>query len=175
MNRSPIHRSALLALAMALAAPAFSQQAQTPATPAAPQAWKYKTQRLNRAQVDALLAQPEKLLVLDVRRPDELIKYGSFPVFISVQNRDLEKHLAYLPKDRVILTVSNHAARAGAAGDLLAARGFTVAGATGSEDYEDEGGKAVAHIQPPPPRPAAAPAANAPTGAAPTSAAAVAR
>ena len=93
--------------------------------------------------------------MLDVRRPDELIKYGSFPVFLSVQNRDLEKYVAYLPKDRTILTVSNHANRAGAAGDLLAARGFKVAGATGSEDYEQEGGKAVAHIQPPPPRAAA--------------------
>ena len=140
---------------LALAAGATHSGAQQPssATPAArqpaAQAWKYKTRRLNRAEVDALLAQPETLLVLDVRRPDELIKYGSFPVFLSVQNRDLEKYVAYLPKDRTILTVSNHANRAGAAGDLLAARGFKVAGATGSEDYEQEGGKAVAHIQPP--------------------------
>jgi rhodanese-related sulfurtransferase len=95
------------------------------------------------------------LLVLDLRRPDELIRYGSFPVFISIQARDLEKYLAYLPRDRVILTVSNHAQRAGAAADLLASRGYTVAGAAGSEDYEQEGGKAVTHIQPPPPRAAA--------------------
>lgn len=134
---------------------AQQQSSAAPAAQQAAQAWKYKTKRLGRAEVDALLAQPEKLLVLDVRRPDELIKYGSFPVFLSVQNRDLEKYVAYLPKDRTILTVSNHANRAGAAGDLLAAKGFKVAGATGSEDYEQEGGKAVAHIQPPPPRAAA--------------------
>jgi rhodanese-related sulfurtransferase len=139
----------------------FAQQAAAPAAPSAsaPPVWKYKTKRLARAEVDALLAQPDKLLVLDVRRPDELIKYGSFPVFLSIQNKDLEQHLAYLPKDRAILTVSNHANRAGAAGDLLAAKGFKVAGATGSEDYEQEGGKAVAHIQPPAPR-AAAPTAQ---------------
>jgi len=127
-------------------------QAQTSAASAPAAEWKYKTQRLKAAEVDALLAQPEKLLVLDLRRPDELIKYGSFPVYLNIQNKDLEKYLAYLPKDRVILTVSNHAQRAGNAADILTAKGYKVAGATGSEDYEQEGGKAVTHIQPPAPR-----------------------
>lgn len=146
----------LLAGTAALAfATSFVSAQQAPAAAAsqpAAAAWKYKTKRLARAEVDALLAQPDKLLVLDVRRPDELIKYGSFPVFLNVQNADLEKNIAYLPRERGILTVSNHAGRAGAAGDLLAAKGYKVVGATGSEDYEREGGKAVAHIQAPPPR-----------------------
>jgi rhodanese-related sulfurtransferase len=141
-----------LALAALLIAAPLVQAQTAPAAPAAAAEWKYKTQRLKAAEVDALLAQPDKLLVLDLRRPDELIKYGSFPVFLNIQNRDLDKHLAYLPRDRVILTVSNHAQRAGRAGDLLAEKGFKVAGATGSEDYAQEGGKAVAHIQPPAPR-----------------------
>jgi len=144
-----------LALALALGS-SFAIAQQSASAPAAIQVWKYKTKRLGVAEVDALLARPDKLLVLDLRRPDELIKYGSFPVYLNVQNKDLEKHLAYLPRDRAILTVSNHAQRAGAAGDTLTARGYTVLGATGSEDYEQEGGKAVAHIQPPPPRVAAA-------------------
>jgi rhodanese-related sulfurtransferase len=168
MNALSIRRASALTLALFLSAafaPSASAQQANAQAPAA-QAWKYKTPRLKRAEVDALLAQPEKLLVLDVRRPDELIKYGSFPVYLNIQNRDLEKHLAYLPKDRAILTVSNHAARAGAAGDLLTAKGFKVAGATGSEDYEQEGGLAVTHIQPPPPRPAAAATPAATTAAA---------
>lgn len=153
MNLRPV----VAVLALVFAAPLVSaQQAAAPAAPAAsaaaPQPWKYNTSRLTYRQVDTLLAQPDKVLVLDVRRPDELIKYGSFPVFLNVQHKDLEKQLAYLPKDRLIITVSNHAQRAGAAGDLLTAKGFKVAGATGSEDYEQEGGKQVAHIQPPPPR-----------------------
>ncbi|HIV71048.1 MAG TPA: rhodanese-like domain-containing protein [Candidatus Aquabacterium excrementipullorum] len=127
---------------------AFAQAGGAGSAPAA-QAWKYKAKRLDRAEVDALLANPDKLLVIDLRRPDELIKYGSFPVFISVQNKDLEKYLAYLPRDRKVLTVSNHAGRAGAAADLLSSKGFDVAGATGSEDYEKQGGTAVAHITPP--------------------------
>jgi len=163
-----------LALGLSLTLGAGLAQAQnTPATASAgqpaqaAQVWKYKTKRLQRAEVDAWLAQPDKLLVLDVRRPDELIKYGSFPVFLNVQNKDIAQHLAYLPKDRAIITVSNHAQRAGATGDLLAAQGFNVVGATGSEDYEQEGGKAVAHIQAPAPRSAAA------TGPAATAAATV--
>lgn len=143
-----------LAALLGLSSIAHAQTAAAPAAAAAE--WKYKTPRLKAAEVDALLAQPEKLLVLDLRRPDELIKYGSFPVFLNIQNRDLEKHLAYLPKDRAILTVSNHAQRAGRAGDILTEKGFKVVGATGSEDYEQEGGKAVAHIQPPAPRAQAA-------------------
>ena len=140
----------IAALAAALAFSAVGASAQQAAD-----AWKYKTKRLARAEVDALLAQPGGVLVLDVRRPDELIKYGSFPVFLSIQNRDVEQQLAWLPRDRRILTVSNHAQRAGAVGDLLASKGYQVAGATGSEDYEKEGGTAVSHIQPPAPRAAA--------------------
>ena len=137
---------------------AFAQQAATPAASAtAPAAdvWKYKTKRLDRAGVDALLAKPQKLVVIDVRRPDELTSKGSFPVYLSIQTKDVEKSLAYIPKDRVILTVSNRAHRAGDVGDFLSSKGFKVAGAAGSLDYEDQGGT-IARITPPPPKPAAA-------------------
>lgn len=136
----------------------FAAQAQTPAAPvaapaaAAPDVWKYKTPRLNKAQLDALFAKPEKLVVIDVRRPDELTNIGQFPVFLSIQNKDLPNQLAYIPKDRKIVTVSNRAHRAGEAGDYLTAHGFKVAGAAGTKDYEDQGGT-VLHIAPPAPKP----------------------
>jgi len=114
MNIARIHTTLALALALSATFASAQQAASAPAAQPA-QAWKYKTKRLAAAEVDALLASPAKLLVLDLRRPDELIKYGSFPVFLNVQNKDLEKYLAYLPKDRTILTVSNHAQRAGSA------------------------------------------------------------
>jgi rhodanese-related sulfurtransferase len=143
------HLKHVLTAALVLAASAsFAQQA-----PAA-QPWQYKTKQLDRAQVDALLAEPSKLLIVDVRRPDELISKGSFPVFLSVQLNDLEKSLDFIPKDRTIVTVSNRAHRAGAAGDLLAEKGFKVAGAAGTLDYEDQGGK-VSRITPPAPQTAA--------------------
>lgn len=152
------HALALTAL-LGLASSAHAQTAApTPAAAAAE--WKYKTPRLKAAEVDALLAQPDKLVVLDIRRPDELIKYGSFPAFLNIQFSQLDKHLAYLPKDRVILTVSNRAQRAGRVGDLLTEKGYKVAGATGSDDYAQEGGQAVAKIQPPQPRAQASEGAN---------------
>ena len=114
--------------------------------------WKFKSKRLSKADVDALLAKPDAVLFVDLRAPAEFIQYGSFPVFLSVQNKDLEKQLAYLPRDRQIVTVSNHSQRAGAAADLLASKGFNVIGATGTEEYEVEGGTAVAHIVPRAPR-----------------------
>jgi rhodanese-related sulfurtransferase len=149
-----------IATALLLAGTAsFAQEATAPSAAkpaAAPQPWTYKTKQLARAEIDKLLLQPGKVLVLDVRRPDELPAKGSFPVFLSIQNADLEKYLKYIPKDRQIVTVSNRAHRAGAAGDLLTLRGFKVAGAAGTLDYEEQGG-VVEHIKPPAP-PAAAPA-----------------
>lgn len=140
-------------LAIVLGLTASAAFAQQPA-PAA-QAWTYQTKQLDRAQIDALLAKPEKLLVIDVRRPDELTAKGSFPVYLNIQAKEVENSLAYIPRDRTIVTVSNHAHRAGAVGDLLTAKGYKVAGAAGSEDYEAQGGK-ITRVLPPAPRPVAA-------------------
>jgi rhodanese-related sulfurtransferase len=113
--------------------------------------YSYKTPKLNRAQFDVLLAKPEELLIIDVRRPDEVSKIGSFPVYLSVQAKQLEEALPFIPKERAIVTVSNHAGRAGAAGDFLADKGFKVVGAVGSQNYEEEGGK-ITKIVPPEPK-----------------------
>jgi len=136
---------------------AFAQQGATVPNAGAPAAdvWTHKTKRLTSAEVDALLAKPEKLLVIDVRRPDELTAKGSFPVYLNIQNKDLVNRLAYIPKDRVIITVSNRAHRAGDAGDLLTSKGFKVAGAAGSDDYTEQGGTAIVKVSPPPPKTAA--------------------
>jgi len=118
---------------------------------AAPSLASAETKRLTRVEFDALRANPSKLLVLDVRRPDELTSIGGFGIYLSIQAADLEKSLAWIPKDRTIVTVSNHASRAVRAADLLTTNGFTVAGAIGAQDYEAEGGTLV-KIVPPPPR-----------------------
>ncbi|MFZ2299484.1 MAG: rhodanese-like domain-containing protein, partial [Aquabacterium sp.] len=128
-----------LLLALSLSAGAATVFAQAAATPAAsayvPKPWVYKTPKLNKAQVDALLAQPEKLLILDVRRPDEIAKWGGFQAYLNVQLEDLPHAVAFIPRDRLIVPVSIRANRGGDAGDFLTALGFKVAGATGTEDY----------------------------------------
>jgi rhodanese-related sulfurtransferase len=129
----------LLLMAICLAAaPAAFAQAPTPSGAATP---AFKAHVLTRGEVDELLAKPAKLLVIDVRRPDEVTSIGGFPVYLSIQINDLESSLAWIPKDRSIVTVSNHAARAGKAADLLTAKGFKVVGAIGAELYEKDGGK----------------------------------
>ena len=131
--------------AVAAQTPAPAQSTRTAGAPA------FAAKKLTRADFDALRANPSGLLVLDVRRPDELTSIGGFPAYLSIQAAQLEKSLAWIPKDRVIVTVSNHAARAGRAADLLTKNGFNVAGAIGAQDYEAEGGTLV-KIVPPPPR-----------------------
>jgi rhodanese-related sulfurtransferase len=108
-----------------------------------------KSKKLTRAEFDQLLARPGQVLLIDVRRPDELTTVGGFPVYLSIQLTDVEKYLAFIPKDRTLITVSNHANRTLQAADLLDGKGFKVAGAIGVQNYEDEGGKLL-KIAPPP-------------------------
>jgi rhodanese-related sulfurtransferase len=168
MYMRTIAKIAGLALTLS-ASPVFAQQAATPpvatATPVAPSAptvtpandpaYNYKTLRINRAAFDALSAKPEQLVVLDIRRPDELTKFGGFPAYLSIQTADIQRSLPFIPHDRLIVVVSNRAHRAGAIGDLLAGYGFHVVGAIGVLDYQDEGG-VLTKIVPPPPRAVAA-------------------
>ena len=131
----------VLAALVALGATAQGQAERPTQGEASRPAFKAKV--LKRAEIDALLAKPSDVLVIDVRRPDEIGSIGGFPVYLNVQVADLEKRLPSIPKDRVIITVSNHASRAGRAADLLQKNGFNVAGAAGAQDYEAEGGALV--------------------------------
>lgn len=96
--------------------------------------------KLDRAAVDALLATPDKVVFIDVRRADEISQLGAFPVYLNIQISELDRFLPYIPRDRQIVTVSNHAGRAQKAAALLLGRGFSVAGAVGVEDYAAQGG-----------------------------------
>jgi rhodanese-related sulfurtransferase len=102
-----------------------------------------KAKILTRAEFDVLLATPGRVLLIDVRRPTEIAMNGGFPVYLNIQADDLEKHLAEIPRDKPIVTVSNHAHRAGIAADLLESKGFKIAGAIGAQVYESDGGKLV--------------------------------
>jgi rhodanese-related sulfurtransferase len=111
-----------------------------------------KAKKLTRVEVDGLLARPSEVLFIDVRRPDEVSSVGGFPVYLSIQLNQLEEHLGDIPKDRLIVTVSNHAGRASKAADLLESKGFHVAGAVGVQTYEADGGH-VTKIEIPAPKP----------------------
>ena len=127
-------RNLVLFILLAAAVSSVQQQGAAPAS---------KTKILSRAEFDALLAKPGSVLLLDVRRPTEIAQNGGFPVYLNIQADDLEKHLAEIPKGKPIVTVSNHAHRAGIAADMLANKGFQIAGSIGAQVYESEGGKLV--------------------------------
>ena len=134
----------LLLMILLASAVSFAQQ------PGAAQDSKAKI--LTRAEFDALVRTPGKVLLIDVRRPTEIAMNGGFPVYLNIQAADLEKHLAEIPKDRPLVLVSNHAHRAGLAADLLEGKGFKIAGAIGAQVYESQGGTLVKYA---PEKPAA--------------------
>ncbi len=151
-----LKRIAILAV---LSTAAMAQTAATPAegsNGAVPHRPASKAKVLTNSEFDGYLAHPEKVLVVDVRRPDEVSTIGGFPVYLSVQNKDIKAHLAEIPRDRPIITVSNHAARAGYAADTLTDAGFTVLGAVGADTYQKNGGTLAVKIPVPAPRAAAA-------------------
>ena len=79
--------------ALAVAAPlAYSADAPGAATAAKEPASRAHV--LSRDELDKLLAQPGKVLVIDVSRPDEVSDIGGVPVYLSIQAGDLEKSLA---------------------------------------------------------------------------------
>lgn len=142
---------ALLLLMSLSTTVAFAQESAA----GAPKAPKSNAHLLTNAEFDVLVAHPESLVLVDVRRPDEVTAIGGFPVYLSIQLKDLASSLAWIPKDRTVVLVSNHAGRAARAADLLSGKGFKVAGAIGAQTYEKAGGTIV-HIPVPPPRPAGA-------------------
>ncbi|HWW89029.1 MAG TPA: hypothetical protein VNZ26_35795 [Vicinamibacterales bacterium] len=105
---------------------------------------------LHRADIEALMANPEKALILDVRSPGEIAYWGAFPVYLDIQSSEgdssaagIEKHLAEIPKDKPLVTVSGRANRSGFAAAMLEQRGYKVVGAIGAMTFGEEGGQLI--------------------------------
>ncbi|PKM12676.1 MAG: sulfurtransferase [Gammaproteobacteria bacterium HGW-Gammaproteobacteria-3] len=133
----------LLVLASPLAVAGAHQKNDEQSTKSQTSGYQASSPQIKRAGLEALLAKPEHLLIIDLRDPHEISAIGGFPAYLNIQAKQLESHLAFIPKDRTIVTVSNHGGRSGKAADLLAANGFKVAGWLGAQYYEEEGGHLV--------------------------------
>jgi len=131
---------AVLVVAAAITGPAivFVGTAHAQGSPTAPAQQEIPV--LSREQVDQFLATPGAVEFIDVRRADEVAAIGSLPVFLNIQASEIDRFLGYIPRDRTLVTISNHAHRALAVAAQLRERGFTVAGAIGVQDYEAQGG-----------------------------------
>lgn len=141
----------LVVVAM-LSTVAFAQEASKPIEANGAHHQTTKAKKLTNAEFDAYLEHPEQILLIDVRRPDEVSSIGGFPVYLSIQIKDLKNHLNEIPRDREIITVSNHAGRAAKAADLLESNGFKVLGAVGAGTYQADGGRLAVKIPVPAPR-----------------------
>ena len=128
-----MNRWTTLAIGALLPVAVFAQTAAQPES-------TFEAHVLTNAEFDALQANPEHLLIIDVRRPDEITSIGGFAVYLNIQPADVEAHVDSIPRDRTIVTVSNHANRAGRVADALVRHGFKVAGALGAQTYEAAGG-----------------------------------
>jgi rhodanese-related sulfurtransferase len=142
----------LLALAFLPLTLKAQQPAHDPSAHAAPAG---KTKILTRAEFDQAVSANPDVILLDLRRPDEITNIGGFPVYLSIQIADLDKYWNHIPKGAKVITVSNHAARAVKAADKLDEKGVTILGAVGAQTYEQEGGTIV-HIKAPAPKTATA-------------------
>jgi rhodanese-related sulfurtransferase len=138
-------KHALIVLTLAIAASTVHAQQSSVASSPPAAAPAFKAHVLDRTEVDEWLKSPDKVLFIDVRRPDEVASIGGFAVYLSIPIQDLEADLKWIPKGRRIITVSNHAARGGKAADLLKEKGFDVIGAVGVELYQKAGGT-LAHF-----------------------------
>ena len=85
-----------------LSTAAFAQDATQAAQTAHHASAPTRAKKLTNAELDEYLAHPEKVLLIDVRRPDEISTIGGFPVYLNVQIKDLKNHLSEIPKDRAI-------------------------------------------------------------------------
>lgn len=133
-SRGVLAAMMLMGLAGMGAAPVAAQSA-----PAA-QAATATAPSLTREQIDQLIAAPGDVVFIDVRRADEIAAIGSVPVFLNIQASELDRFAGYIPRDRRIVTLSNHAGRARRAAAWLSGQGYTVIGAVGVEDYAAQGG-----------------------------------
>jgi gluconolactonase len=95
---------------------------------------------LDRSQIDSLLASPDTVIFIDLRRAEEIAANGGLPVYLNIQLSELDRFLPYIPRNRSVVTISNRGHRAQAGAALLALSGFTVLGAVGALDYQDQGG-----------------------------------
>ena len=99
-------RPVTLIVLVSMLAVAGAHAQQPPSARATASAAPSSIRKLSRGEFDALTKDPAKVLVLDVRRPDELTAIGGFPAYLSIQAGDLANELAYIPKDRAIVTGS---------------------------------------------------------------------
>lgn len=80
-------------------------------------------QNINSAQVKTLLAKEKKIVILDVRTPEEF-RQARLHGAVLIPLGELERRMPEIPRDRPLLVYCSVGARSATAAGLLAARGY---------------------------------------------------
>ncbi len=120
-------RNVALAVSLALAACGGAEQATPPAAEAPAQHEPVEVAQVTQmdpAAVKARLDAGEKIFLLDVRRPEELVEEGQIAGAVNIPIDELEARLAEVPKDQPIVTYCKVGGRASRAADTLRDAGY---------------------------------------------------
>ncbi len=120
-------RSAALAVTLALAACGGSEQTAPPAAEAPAQHEPVEVAQVTQMDPAALKARldaGEKIFLLDVRNPEELVEHGQIEGAVNIPIDELEARLAEVPKDQPIVTYCMVGGRASRAADTLREAGY---------------------------------------------------
>jgi len=63
------------------------------------------SQDISTDELTKLLEKKENVFWLDVREPKELVELGTVPGYVNIPLGQLEKRLAEIPKDKVVVTL----------------------------------------------------------------------
>lgn len=99
------------------AEPAAEAEHQTPVEVA-------EAKEMDPAAVQARIDAGEKLFLLDVRNPDELVEHGQIEGAVNIPIDELEARLAEVPKDTPIVTYCMRGGRASRAAETLREAGY---------------------------------------------------
>jgi rhodanese-related sulfurtransferase len=85
------------------------------------------------------LEKKDRIFLLDVRNPEELVESGVIDGYVNIPLDQLEKRLGEVPKNKVIITMCMRGNRAGRAAAILEKAGYEVYGSCGIVPYKEKG------------------------------------
>lgn len=96
-----------------------------------------KVKQLSADEVKQLLERKDVFL-LDVREPQELVENGAMKGYVNIPLGQVEKRIAEIPKDKLIVTACQRGGRAAKAAEILARHGYKTAGACGMLAWKEK-------------------------------------
>lgn len=85
----------------------------------------------------------DKIFLLDVRDPNELVESGAIEGYINIPLGQLERRMSEVPKNKTVLTLCGHGQRASIAAGMLEKAGYHVLGSCGIASWKERGFKTV--------------------------------